>query len=124
MKTKPNSTSPAGPDGPMQAVTIISIHGKNESNRVYTILVPEGRTWAQTLANAFQAGTVENRPLSRLVPPVRSGDILILDDSHYLVQTGNFQKLSPQESLGIQRLTSEDTSFGYAYLVKNDLIKP
>jgi hypothetical protein len=122
---KPNSNM--GADAPQtKAVTVVAIraHLESEPLKVYTITVPEGPTPVATLELARQAGTGENRPLNRFVPPVRPGDIMILDGEHYLVQIASFAKLSQPESIGIQKLSLKESSFGYAFMTKNNLVNP
>lgn len=114
---------------PMVKVTIISINSKNpadpknSSNKVYTIEVRSGKTKGGTLEHAFEATNIDDRPYGTSVCSTSRGDILILDDQHWLCDSG-WTPITQEQSFQIQQLSSRDTSMGIEFLIEKGLVKP
>lgn len=112
----------------MSTVTIISIRSKapeigRYENVQYDVSVPAGETSSRTLQFAFAATNHDQRPMARQACSTSVGDIMVLDGTHYLVDSDDFRTLTEQESEAIQKLTSRDTSFGYDFMVENGILK-
>lgn len=111
-------------------VTIISIWSKEDSgtiperrsNRVYTVEVERGLTWAETLERAFGVTNLDSRPFGQLVCSSTCGDIFILDGDHYFCDSHSFRRITQEQSFKIQQLSSRDTGFGWKWLEENGLI--
>lgn len=108
-------------------VTIISIWSKapeigRHDNVTYTVTVPAHENVIDTLEEAFMATNADNRPMGNRACSTTAGDIMVLNNEHYLVAGCGFTKLTETQSTKIQALTSRDTSFGLAFMVKNNLI--
>jgi len=111
-------------------VTIISITSKAEElgrehsqNRVYTVGVLAGHTPEQTLEIAWNHTNLDNRPLGRQVCSSSVGDIFILNGEHWFCDSSGFVKITPEQSIQVQNLTSRDTLFGWSWLVEKGLVK-
>lgn len=114
-------------------VTIISIWSKIDSlegklrnrdkNVIYNVTVPTGATAEETLGAAFCLTNADDRPLHDSVCSTTAGDIMVLDTQYYLVERVGFRPVTVAEATQSQQLTSRDTSFGYDFMVKNNLIK-
>lgn len=116
---------------PCAAVTIISIHSKypeiGRGNVTYTVKVPVIKSpikpsVERTLSEAFSMTNRDDRPMGQQVCSTSSGDIMVLNDEHYLVERDGFRKLTLEQSEQIQKLTSRDTSFGYEFMKKHNII--
>ena len=110
------------------AVEIISIWSKckelvgHENNFHYTVIVRRNGCSDHMLEDAFRLTNNDHRPLNHEVCSTSTGDILVLDGQHYLVEGFGFRKITHAESEQIQKLTSRDTTFGYNFMVKHNLI--
>ena len=109
-------------------ITIISINSQSEQNGrpnvQYDVEVEKQSSVNATLDAAFMLTNADNRPFGNSVCSTSTGDILIMNSRHYLVEGCGFKELTLSESLQIQKLTSRDTNFGYDFLVKQKLIVP
>ena len=109
----------------MTKVGIISIHTKRgPDNFEYEVEVTNKGTIEAMLEAAFEQTNLDNRPLGNQVCSTSAGDIMTLGGKHYLVLNMGYQPLSLEESMQIQKLDSRDTSMGYDWLVKQNLLKP
>jgi len=110
------------------AVTIISIWTKcaelpgHENNYSYVVIVRRSGKPTHMLDAAFYLTNRDDRPLGNRVCSTSSGDIMVLDGQHYLVEDLGFHKLTLVESEQIQKLTSRDTALGYHFMAKHGLI--
>jgi hypothetical protein len=121
----------------MPTVRIISIWSKvpgaegrlmnRSENFEYDVEVPakfrDGRLDVEgTLDRAFARTNRDDRPHNKRCCSTSAGDVMVLGGKHYLVAGHGFKELTPEESKAIQALTSRDTSFGYDWLKKQNLI--
>lgn len=111
-------------------VTIISITSKAEElgkeysqNRVYSVGVVPGTSDEQTLEIAWNHTNMDTRPLGRKVCSSSVGDIFILNGEHWFCNSSGFRKITPEQSLQVQNLTSRDTLFGWDWLIEKGLVK-
>ncbi len=113
-------------------VAIISIWSKidglegsragRDKNFEYSVDVPVGATPEAMLNAAYAITNCDDRPLGRQVCATTAGDIMVLDGQHYLVDRFGFTALTLVQSAAIQKLSSRDTSMGFDWLVKRNLI--
>ena len=109
-------------------VTVISLWSKcegvrgHENNATYEVEVPAGGDHIQTLERAFARTNQDDRPKGHEVCSTSSGDILVLDGRHYLVENSGYHELTLTESEMVQKLTSRDTSLGFDFMAKNHLL--
>jgi hypothetical protein len=106
-------------------VMIISIWSKcpqegYPENVRYAVTVMTGKTPRETLENAFSLTNKDDRPNPNHVCSTSSGDIMVLDGQHYLVENVGFKEITEAESEKIAKLTSRETSMGYNWLVSFD----
>lgn len=108
----------------MPNVTIISIWSKRHRNDppVRYDVSAQGDTVNATLERAFALTNVDNRPLALQVDATTTGDIMLLDGKHYLVEDQGFHELTEAEAQRIEHLGSEVTSKGYDWLVREHLL--
>lgn len=110
-------------------VRIISLWSKcegipgQEDNATYTVRVIRADSAIGTLEAAFRVTNQDDRPRRHNVCSTSAGDIMVLDGNHYLVEGMGFRPLTLVESEKIQKLTSRDTSFGYEFMVKHDILR-
>lgn len=110
------------------AVDIISIWSKcqelpgHENNFKYTVSVRRNGKAEHMLEAAFRLTNRDDRPLGGEVCSTSSGDIMILDGQHYLVEDFGYHKLTLAQSEQIQKLTSRETSFGYNFMAEHNLL--
>jgi len=113
-------------------VTIISIWSKIEGiegaalgrdrNFKYHVEVPCESSVEATLENAFCATNIDERPNGSQCCATTTGDIMVLNEQHYLIERSGYSALSAAQSEAVQKLTSRDTSFGLAWLITHNLI--
>jgi len=109
-------------------VTIISIWSKDptdstrQNNVTYTVEVPQSKSCLEILESAFILTNQDNRPMAKKACSTSSGDVMQLCGVSWLVEGSGYHHLAACELDKILKLTSRDTSFGYEFLRKNNLI--
>lgn len=108
-------------------VTIISIWSKapeigRHDNVTYPVTVIAGASDIETLEEAFNVTNRDTRPWANKVCSTSAGDIMVINGDHYLVEGHGFRKLTAEQSAKIQTLTSRDTSFGFEFMVKHNIL--
>ena len=106
-------------------VTIYSIWTKRSAVEPvipYTVDVPQTSV-PSALSGAYALTNMDNRPYGNRVCSTSCGDIMQIGAEFYLVDKFGFTSLTTDEANKIiDNLTSRDTSFGYAWMKKNNII--
>ena len=108
----------------MKVVTIISLWSTLRWPAPpvrYDVLAQDGDVEA-TLQDAFAVTNVDGRPMGKQACATTTGDIMVLDGQHYLVEHIGFHALTEAEAQAILQLSVLQTSWGYDRLVRDHLI--
>jgi hypothetical protein len=106
----------------MKTVTIISVWSKRHKSEppIRYDVVAQGDDAHSTLEDAFRLTNV--RSLPPRVAATSTGDLMLLEGQHYLVEDVGFHPLTTSEAKRIEQLGSEDTSKGYDWLAQEHLL--
>jgi hypothetical protein len=103
-------------------VTIVSIWSKRapgDSPVRYDVRVLAGGSPTAPLNRAYAQTNVDERPHAQEVPTTSTGDLMLCNGQWWFVDVCGFTRLTAEQARVIeQRLTSRDTSFGLADLVR------
>lgn len=108
----------------MKIVTVISVwsqQGRAAAPVHYDVLATDGYP-SVTLEDAFAITNIDGRPMGRQACAITTGDVVILDGQHYLVEDRGFHPLTDAEAKTIIQLSALQTCRGYAWLVQNHVI--
>lgn len=111
----------------MKIVTIISLWSKLRKPLPppppiqYDVLAQDGDV-ATTLEDAYAVTNMDGRPMGRQAWATTTGDMMLLDGKHYLVEPHGFRELTDAEAQAIKQLDCRETCGGYDRLVENRLI--
>ena len=108
----------------MKVVTIISLWsalGRATAPVRYDVLAEDGDV-ETTLQDAYVVTNVDGRPMGKQACATTTGDLMVLDGQHYLVEHIGFHVLTEVEAQAILQLSALQTSWGYDRLVRDHLI--
>ena len=108
----------------MRVVTIISLWSKLRwpiPPVQYEVLAQDGDV-ETTLQDAFAVTKVDGRPMGKQACATTTGDMMVLDGQHYLVEHIGFHELTEAEAQAIMQLSVLETWRGYDRLVQDHLI--